>query len=172
MIILDFETNSHNPNDVVEVAAFKLELKNNQYEIVDTFHRYYFSKHPTNEFALAVHRLSHEVIMQKRKSSDYALFFDEDYDFVEFCEEAKTLVAHNITFELKHLQGIALFDQHICTMKQNKNIVGVLNKNGRIKNPKLIECCHFYDIEFDEASYHSALYDVSKTLEILNKMQH
>ena len=40
-----------------------------------------------------------------------------------------------------------------------------------IKNPKLIETCKYYHIEFDDEQYHSAIYDVTKTLEILNKMK-
>ncbi len=32
------------------------------------------------------------------------------------------------------------------------------------------ETCRHYRIEFDEDQYHSAIYDVTKTLEILNKM--
>ncbi len=170
MIILDFETNSHNANDVLEAAAFKLEHVDGKFEIVDTFHRYYYSKYPVNEFALQVHHLSPEKIIEKREDSAYALFFAEDEDFRVFCEDAQTLIAHNVTFELKHLSGIVNFDNHFCTMKENRKSVQALNKNGRIKNPKLIECCHHYNIEFDEESYHSALYDVSKTLEVLNSM--
>ncbi len=170
MIILDFETNSHNANDVLEVGAFKLELNKGLYEIKETFHRYYYSKYPVNNFALQIHHLDHETIMQKREDATYALFFAEDEEFKLFCAGAKTLVAHNITFELKHLEGIASFENYICTMKANRNIVKALNKRGGIKNPKLIECCHFYGIDFDEESYHSALYDVRKTLEVLNAM--
>ena len=43
-------------------------------------------------------------------------------------------------------------------------------KNGNIKNPKLDETCIFYEIDFDDVKYHSATYDVSKTYEILKKM--
>lgn len=170
MIILDFETNSHTPNDVLEVAAHKLQLNNEYYEVVETFHRYYYSKYPVNSFALKVHKLSPEVIMQKRQDADYALFFAEDEEFKLFCQGATTLIAHNVTFELKHLQGIATFKKHICTMKNNRTTVKARNKNGAIKNPKLSECCAFYDINFDEELYHSALYDVDKTLEVFNLM--
>ncbi|MFZ3052243.1 MAG: hypothetical protein WA099_02460 [Sulfuricurvum sp.] len=55
-------------------------------------------------------------------------------------------------------------------MKSNKKIVGALNVRGNLKNPKLLETCRYYHIEFDEDQYHSAVYDVTKTLEVLNKM--
>ena len=55
-------------------------------------------------------------------------------------------------------------------MKENKAIVKAINTRGNIKNPKLIETCKYYNIEFDEEQYHNAIYDVTKTLEILNKM--
>ena len=56
-------------------------------------------------------------------------------------------------------------------MKENKKTVKATNAKGNVKNPKLVETCEFYNIEFDNERYHSAIYDVTKTLEILNKME-
>ena len=110
--------------------------------------------------------------MEHRNKSEknYVTYFQEDEDFVEFCEGARTLVAHNISFELRHIDRLVSFENHFCTMKENKQIVKALNKNGRIKNPKLDETCIHYGIDFDPNAYHSATYDVSKTFEILKKM--
>jgi len=36
---------------------------------------------------------------------------------------------------------------------------------------KFGETCKYYHIDFDEEQYHSAIYDVTKTLEILNRME-
>lgn len=171
MIILDFETNSANIHDVIEVAAFRVHKTNNEYEVVDTFHRYYFSKYSVNSHALAVHKLSPDRLKRLRKDAMYEEYFEKDMDFVAFCKNSKTLVAHNISFELRHIGTLLCFEKHFCTMKENKRIVKVTNIRGTIKNPKLIETCHHYHIDFDEEQYHSALYDVTKTLEILNKME-
>ena len=171
MIILDFETNSANIHDVIEVAAFRVNKVDNVYVVVDTFHRYYFSEYEVNPHALAVHKLSPERLVRLRADADYVEYFEEDHEFIEFCKGTKTLVAHNVTFELRHLGELVRFDHHICTMKENKTIVRALNAKGNLKNPKLIETCKFYNIEFDEHQYHSAIYDVTKTLEILNKMR-
>lgn len=171
MIILDFETNSSNEHDVIEVAAVKLEIKNGKYNIIDKFHRYYLSRWDVNPYSYAVHKLTPEKILNHREGSSYSSYFKEDEDFIAFCKNAKTLVAHNISFELRHLRGLVEFDNHFCTMKENKQIVKALNKNGRIKNPKLDETCLFYGIDFDPDSYHSATYDVSKTYEILKHMK-
>lgn len=170
LIILDFETNSANIHDVIEVAAFLVKQVDNVYVVVDTFHRYYFSQYEVNPHALAVHKLSPERIMRLRADADYVEYFEEDEEFMRFCEGTQTLVAHNVTFELRHLGGLVSFNHHICTMKENKKIVKALNIRGNLKNPKLLETCKFYNIEFDEEQYHSALYDVTKTLEVLNKM--
>ena len=170
MIILDFETNSQNIGDVIEVAAVKLEIVENEYKVVDKFHRYYLSRYPVNYYSYAVHRLTPELILEYREDKDYSSYFTEDEDFIEFCKEANTLVAHNISFELRHIDRMAFFSKHICTMKENKQLVRSLNKKGNIKNPSLDEVCDFYNIEFDESSHHSATYDVSKTFEILKKM--
>jgi len=171
MIILDFETNSANIHDVIEVAAFCVEQVNNEYKVLDTFHRYYFSQFEVNPHALAVHKLSPHKLERLRKSVTYEEYFEDDKDFVSFCKNSKTLVAHNISFELRHIGELLSFDNHFCTMKENKKIVKAINIRGNIKNPKLIETCKYYNIEFDDEQYHSAIYDVTKTLEILNKMQ-
>ncbi len=55
-------------------------------------------------------------------------------------------------------------------MKENKYIVNALNIKGNIKPPKLIEVCEYYNIDFDTNKYHSAIYDVTKTLDILKCM--
>lgn len=172
MIILDFETNSSNIHDVIEVAAFKVEKEDGEYKVKDTFHRYYYSAYEVNIHALAVHKLTPERLERLRDGTDYEEYFEDDLDFVDFCQGAKTLVAHNISFELRHLGDLVSFEKHICTMKENKNIVKVFNAKGNVKNPKLIETCEFYSIDFDDEQYHSALYDVTKTLDILNEMSY
>lgn len=170
MLILDFETNSSNVHDVIEVAAFRVEKKEQSYRVIETFHRYYHSKYPVNPYALAVHRLTPQRVEKLRDNATYDAYFEDDLDFVDFCRGARTLVAHNISFELRHLGRLVTFEHHLCTMKSNKQIVKALNARGTLKNPKLIETCAFYKIDFDQEQYHSALYDVSKTLEILNLM--
>jgi DNA polymerase-3 subunit epsilon len=170
MIILDFETNTQNPYDVIEVGAFKVELQNGKYKVVDTFHRYYYSKYEVNHRAFEVHKLSPDKIRTLRGDEDYSEYFEDDYEFREFCDSCKTLVAHNITFELRYLGDMVYFDNHFCTMKENKYIVNALNIRGNIKPPKLIEVCEYYNINFDTNQYHSAIYDVTKTLDILNSM--
>jgi len=171
MIILDFETNSHNIGDVIEAAAVKVSLEKGEFKILDKFHRYYLSRYPVNPYSYEVHKLSPELILEHRDGSSYSSYFAQDEDFIEFCQGSKTLVAHNITFELRHLDKMVRFDKHFCTMKENKQIVKALGKTLRVKNPKLDETCVHYNIDFDANAYHSATYDVSKTYEILKHMQ-
>ena len=172
MIILDFETNSSNEHDVIEVAALKVELKDGKYVLKDKFHRYYLSRYLVNPYSYEVHHLTPELILQHREKDNikYASYFKEDLDFVEFCKGCETLIAHNISFELRHLRDLVEFKNHFCTMKENKQTVKVLNKNGKTKNPKLPEVCEYYGIKFDTSSHHSATYDVTKTYEILIRM--
>ncbi|MDF1881282.1 3'-5' exonuclease [Sulfurimonas sp. MAG313] len=170
MIILDFETNSSNIHDVIEVAALKVQKQGNEYVVVDTFHRYYLSAYDVNPHALAVHQLSPDRLERLRQDAQYEEYFEDDEEFIEFCKDTCTLVAHNISFELRHLGKLVSFDTHICTMKENKKTVKALNTKGNVKNPKLIETCEFYSIDFDNDHYHSAIYDATKTLDILNAM--
>lgn len=167
MVIIDFETNTNNIGDVIEVAAVKVDKNLN---ILDKFHRYYLSRYELNYYSYAVHRLTPELILDYRKDKSYASYFSEDEDFVEFCKSTNTLIAHNLKFELRHIDNRVVFENHICTMQENKNIVRTYGKNGRLKNPKLDEVCAYFGIEFDASKYHSATYDVTKTYEILKRM--
>ncbi len=173
MLILDFETNSTNEYDVIEVACVKVKLEQGGYIVTDKFHRYYLSRYPVNKYSYEVHKLTPEIIQSHRDKQEekYSAYFSDDLDFIEFCKGCDTLIAHNISFELRHLYRLVEFKNHFCTMKENKQIVKALNKNQKIKNPKLDETCIYYGINFDKDSYHSATYDVSKTYEILNSMQ-
>ena len=170
MIILDFETNSTNPKDVLEVGAYRIVREDNKYIVVDIFHRYYFSKYEVNYFALDVHNLSPDKIEKLRDGVKYPKYFEDDKDFIEFCKGTTVLVAHNVSFELRYLDNLIAFKNSFCTMKENKNIVNAKNIRGNIKNPKLVETCEYYNIKFDYSQYHSALYDAEKALEILNVM--
>lgn len=167
MIILDFETNTSNIGDVIEVAAVRIDK---EFNILDKFHRYYLSRYPVNYYSYAVHRLTPELILDYRKDKSYSSYFSQDDDFFEFCSFSDTLIAHNIKFELRHIDKKVIFKKHICTMDENRNIVNAYGKNGRLKNPKLDETCLYYGIEFDGDKYHSATYDVTKTYEILKRM--
>lgn len=168
MIILDFETNSPSVGDVIEVAAVKLDKS---MQVIDKFHRYYLSRYPLNFHSYKVHRLTPELIMDYRQDKYYSSYFSEDLDFEEFCKGVKTLVAHNISFELRHINKRVYFPNHICTMRDNKHLLHLKTKTGRLKNPSLDEVCAFYGIEFDENNHHSATYDVTKTYEILKLMK-
>lgn len=168
MIILDFETNTSNIGDVIEIAAVKIDR---DFKILDKFHRYYLSRFPVNFYSYVVHRLTPELILDYRKDKSYSSYFTEDEDFEKFCYKSETLIAHNIKFELRHINNRVKFKNHICTMNENKKIVNVFGKNGRVKNPKLDETCLYYGIEFDGDKYHSATYDVTKTYEILKRMK-
>ena len=170
MIILDFETNSSNEHDVIEVAAVKVVFQKNKWVAKELFHRYYLSRFPVNKYSYEVHKLTPELILEARIGCKYATYFKEDEEFVEFCKGSDTLIAHNISFELRHLRDIVNFKKSFCTMKENKQKVKALNKRGQIKNPTLDEVCYHYGIEFDSSKHHRATYDVTKTFEILKRM--
>ena len=55
MIILDFETNTLNPYDVIEAAAVKVDVVDGELKVIDKFHRYYLSRYPVNQYSYAVH---------------------------------------------------------------------------------------------------------------------
>jgi len=106
--------------------------------------------------------------------------------FITIASKADLVVGHNVEFDIK-IMSAALWrhitEEHsddfahelianhwltlptFCTMKESKDEVRALNKNGRIKNPKLTEAYkHFFGIDLDRA--HSANADAVATLEI------
>ena len=102
MIILDFETNSSNEKDVIELAAVKLIVENGEYKIIDKFHRYYLSRWDVNPYSYAVHKLSPEKILKHRNNATYASYYQEDEDFVNFCKNPKldeTCLFYGIDFD-------------------------------------------------------------------------
>jgi DNA polymerase-3 subunit epsilon len=94
VIFLDFETNSHNVHDVIEVAALRVAKDGTGYVVTETFHRYYLSRYPVNPHALAVHRLSPSRLAALREDATYPEHFDEDREFTDFCKGATTLTLH------------------------------------------------------------------------------
>ena len=173
MIVIDFETNTSAIGDVIEVAIYKLSpiKENGKFKIIDKFHRYYQSAFPINFYALDVHNLSPKVLEEKRVGVSYPKYFLEDKEFEEFCESSDTIIAHNLSFELRHIDNRSSFLNHVCTMKDNKQTVQALNAKGKVKSPNLGEACFYFNVPFDEEGHHSAIYDIEKTLEILNHMR-
>jgi DNA polymerase-3 subunit epsilon len=55
-------------------------------------------------------------------------------------------------------------------MANNRVVVGALNKKGKVKNPSLGEVCSFFNIPFSEEFHHGAMYDISRTFDILCEM--
>lgn len=84
-------------------------------------------------YALSVYKLSPQRVEALRDNASYFEYLEDDYEFIDFCNGATTLVAHNITFVLRHSGTLVTFDNHFCTMKENKRIVHSLNAKGNLK---------------------------------------
>ena len=92
-------------------------------------------------------------------------------DFIKYVDNVETLIAHNISFELRHLPKSIKFKNHLCTMKANTRILNLKKTNGHLKPPKLTETCEFYAIKPDSRKIHTASYDTYLLLRILKKME-
>ena len=112
MIILDFETNSANIHDVIEVAAFRIKREAGVYIIIDTFHRYYFSEYEVNPYALAVHKLSPQRIQQLRANGqiyrEIKLFrcWPSEVGGINFDMGSSEFVTFDVTLTFDHLEII------------------------------------------------------------------
>lgn len=168
--IFDTETNGFSNCSVLSLSFIICQNHN----IIKEETRYYFSKEKYNYHATKVHGLTKEVIEEKRKNSNYPMYFTDDKNWlIDIMEEynINKIVAHNTKFDIKFLPNeinnkITNNEYSTyCTMKNNKKFVGIKKGNG-YKDPKLSEACKAYGIEFNNNEAHSSDYDTLKCYEL------
>ncbi len=164
--IIDFETNGFEGSSVLEIAVIKIDRDCNPTSLLN---RFYFPREPFNIKAIRINGLNRETILKKRENRNYPLYFDEDREVIDYLKDVKLFIGHNINFDKKFLpipyQNLDTF----CTMQYHRDILKIPTTRG-YKNPKLVEVCNYYNIEFDTINAHSGFYDVYKTFEIVKRV--
>ena len=172
IIIFDLETNGIKDCSVLSISAIKLEvdIENLNVREIDKFDRYYYRNpgEKINFGAIRVNGLTDENISILRKDRNYSKYFEEDYDFEDFCSGITHFVAHNISFDSQFLN--IPYMRKFCTMNENVENLKIEGKYGKYKWPKLNETAKYYGIEVDELSTHRSDYDTYLCKEIFVKM--
>ena len=172
IIIFDLETNGIKDCSVLSISAIKLEvdIENLNVREIGKFDRYYYRNpgEKINFGAIKVNGLTDENISILRKDKNYSKYFEEDYDFEDFCDGVKHFVAHNISFDSQFLK--IPYMRKFCTMNENVENLKIEGKYGKYKWPKLNETAKYYGIEVDELSTHRSDYDTYLCKEIFVKM--
>jgi len=172
IIIFDLETNGIKDCSVLSISAIKLEvdIENLNVREIGKFDRYYYRNpgEKINFGAIRVNGLTDENISILRKDRNYSKYFEEDYDFEDFCDGVKHFVAHNISFDSQFLN--IPYMRKFCTMNENVENLKIEGKYGKYKWPKLNETAKYYGIEVDELSTHRSDYDTYLCKEIFVKM--
>ena len=172
IIIFDLETNGIKDCSVLSISAIKLEvdIENLNVREIGKFDRYYYRNpgEKINFGAIRVNGLTDENISILRKDRNYSKYFQEDYDFEDFCDGVKHFVAHNISFDSQFLK--IPYMRKFCTMNENVKNLKIEGKYGKYKWPKLNETAKYYGIEVDELSTHRSDYDTYLCKEIFVKM--
>jgi hypothetical protein len=123
IIIFDLETNGlYAGCSVLSCSAIKYEFDPNTYEMteIDRFNRYYYPVEEYDPQAIAVNRLTREVITEKRGDCTYPDHFCTDSTFETFCSDAERFVAHNISFEMQFVPFIGMnYDARIVERAYN-----------------------------------------------------
>jgi DNA polymerase III epsilon subunit-like protein len=159
-IVLDIETDGY--NKIIQVCYFIIDnsnkiLQKHDYVICNYGYTTDYYKKLTKD-DIKKYGICPKIMMDKLN------------DDIKYCE---SIIGHNIiTFDIPKL--IKFFDKfdkkfncpkHIIdTMHISRQIVCARGKNDRIKNPKLIELCNFFNIGTNDDSFHDAYYDVECTL--------
>ena len=172
IIVFDLETNGIKDCTVLSISAIKLEvdIENLNVREIERFDRYYYRNpgEKINFGAIRVNGLTDENISILRKDRNYSKYFEEDYDFEDFCNGVKHFVAHNISFDSQFLN--IPYMRKFCTMNENVENLKIEGKYGNYKWPKLNETAKYYGIEVDELSTHRSDYDTYLCKEIFVKM--
>ena len=172
IIVFDLETNGIKDCSVLSISAIKLEvdIENLNVREIERFDRYYYRNpgEKINFGAIRVNGLTDENISILRKDRNYSKYFEEDYDFEDFCNGVKHFVAHNISFDSQFLNRPYM--RKFCTMNENVENLKIEGKYGNYKWPKLNETAKYYGIEVDELSTHRSDYDTYLCKEIFVKM--
>ena len=172
IIVFDLETNGIKDCSVLSISAIKLEvdIENLNVREIERFDRYYYRNpgEKINFGAIRVNGLTDENISILRKDRNYSKYFEEDYDFEDFCDGVKHFVAHNISFDSQFLN--IPYMRKFCTMNENVENLKIEGKYGNYKWPKLNETAKYYGIEVDELSTHRSDYDTYLCKEIFVKM--
>ena len=172
IIIFDLETNGIRDCSVLSISAIKLEVDIESLNVreIGKFDRYYYRNpgEKINFGAIRVNGLTDENISILRKDRNYSKYFEEDYDFEDFCDGVKHFVAHNISFDSQFLN--IPYMRKFCTMNENVENLKIEGKYGKYKWPKLNETAKYYGIEVDELSTHRSDYDTYLCKEIFVKM--
>ena len=172
IIFFDFETNGFAGSSVLEAALIKCRVNTDGEAIpLQIFHRYYHAAEPFNLRAFQVHGLSPDRIETLRCDSmaEYARFFKNDEDLLQFVFGCSRWVAHNIEFDAGFLPFPAV--RQFCTMKENVPILKLPRRNHQgYKYPTLKETAYFYGLPYDESLAHSGIYDASLARDIFLAM--
>jgi len=162
VLVLDLETNGLSSRySVLSVTAEKYLYSPPELERIGRFHRFYYSREPENPDAIRVNGLTREKLEQERAGKGWPSYFDEDYDFQEFCRGIDLVVGHNIHFDLKFLPFLGGVDW-FCTMKSHTS--------GKF--PSLERLARRYGISVQQGRLHQGDYDVALTVEIFRRILH
>jgi DNA polymerase III subunit epsilon len=174
IIIFDIETNGSTGNySVLSCSAIKYEIDPKTYEIAEIgrFNRYYFPVEQFNPSIITINGLTKEVLMERRKETNYPEYFHIDPDFETFCLDTKRFIAHNVLFDSQFVPFIKN-KKKLCTMKTNTDIVATeyMQWKKEWKWPNLSETANYYGIEFSKIDLHDSMLDTEITARIFMKM--
>ncbi|MBM4211118.1 MAG: ribonuclease T [Gammaproteobacteria bacterium] len=172
-VVLDCEMSGVNPaqNALLEIAAFHLDLDQNQLVVGPAFHQHVigFEGAMYNEKAMKVNGIIPDHPL--RFAIEERVMMEKFQDFLhqrirEVGAKRAILVGHNIHFDLNFLlacqerTGIELPIHHFCVI--DTATLGVLMFHETVLSKILKKA----KIDFDQAQAHGALYDAQKTAEV------
>lgn len=174
VVVFDVETNGLTSDvSVLSISAIKylIDPANYSTEEIGRFERYYYPRERFNYRATDINGLTRAEIIKRRGEAPYPRFFTDDVDVLDFFEDTRRFVAHNIAFDRRYLP-LPKDSKCFCTMMVNTDIIRTeyLEWKNEYKWPTLKEAADYYHIDFDERQLHQSMIDTQITAQIFLAM--
>jgi DNA polymerase III epsilon subunit-like protein len=157
-MVLDVETNGY--NTIIQICYFIVDdnnyvLRRNNFILCNK----YYNKYVTDYYKKIT---ENDVKIYGCNPIKILLKLNND------AKQCKSIIGHNIAFDIRKLK--LYFEQYgllfhcpdftFDTMSKSKQFVLLKDKRGRLKNPKLLELCEYFNIKNKSELFHDAEYDV------------
>ena len=174
-IVFDTETTGlfRDKNHILEIAALEVE---NGYLTGNQFHALIKPRKNIEIKAQELHKMNDTYYKE-----NFEGFFVSDRklleNFLKFIGNSH-IFAHNAEFDIQFINHELNFwnlpqipeEKFRCTMKIFKNLFQNKNFYKEIIGFSLINCCQFFELNFEKNSFHSALYDSALTAKLINSI--
>jgi DNA polymerase III epsilon subunit family exonuclease len=168
VLLFDFETTGLNAayEQIIEIGAILLELKNGKYEIVEELSTLVEADKPLSPKIVEITHITDEMLL--RDGIPESIAFQKLFDM--YRDENTLLIAYNILFDLSFLQALfrKYYQPHFEIKNDILDIMAIYKDRHRYPH-RLENAVNTYHVDIKNT--HRALDDIKATYEVLLALQ-